>query len=331
MHKEIDVSAFASQIEDSLLKDTNEDLTFELPADITFLYEEDQEDTLIMRLNGTAPHNPRIREDEAAFESWALIIKAHQPQISRVKLDWTPAPIQAPETAEGPYRLFLYRVWKFAENFIWFDVYTSTQREQVKMMETFFAKTPMVNTLSTADTGPAAPLKQAVITYFMEEGFRDVNEKTGAFLDALYGPMPVSLRFPDAQGALVFEAAHRFIPLWGCNNDVELCLFDLKVREKGIGALSELFFNAHYMFDLYCAERKNILLTPPGQDTVPGGPLLFAQWFDYLSAGLLSDALHPAITPKVVKTLQEADNERLLFREPIRYRVPKALLRETSE
>jgi hypothetical protein len=328
MSKTIDTRAFSSQIEDSLLEDTAEDLTFELPADITFLYA-DQEDALIMRLNGTAPYNPRIREDEAAFESWALIIKAHQPQISQIRLDWTPAPIQSPETAEGPYRLFLYRVWKFAENFGWFDAYTGAQREQIKRMEAFFAETPMVNALSTADAGPVAPVKQAVITYFMEEGFRDLNEKTGAFLNALYGPMPVSLRFPDAHGPLVFEGAHPFIPLWGCSNEVELCLFDLKVREKHIGALSELFFNAHYMFDLYCAERKNIILTPPGPDAVPGNQLLFTQWFDYLSASILSDALHPAITPKVIKTLRDADNERLLFKEPVRYRVPKTLRQET--
>jgi hypothetical protein len=325
MIKEIDATAFSSQIEDSLLKDTEDDLTFELPAGVTFLYE-DQEGALIMRLDENAPHHPRIRENGSAFESWALIIKAHQPQITQIKLDWTPAPIQAPETAGGPYRLFLYRVWKCAESFSWFDVCNAAQREHIQMMKAFFAETPMVNALSTADARLADPVKQALIAYFTGEGCHDLcrslNEKTGAFLETLYGPMPVGLRFPGAQGPLVFENAHPVIPLWGCSNEIELCLFDLKIRDPHIGALSELFFSAHYMFDLYCAERKNIVLPPPGDDTVPGSQTLFAQWFDYLSACILSDALHPAITPKVIQTLQDTGSDRIVFKDPVRYRVP---------
>jgi hypothetical protein len=327
MSHEMDLSEFSAQIEDSLLKDAHEDFDFELPASIAFRYE-DEGNTLVMRLNEDAPHHARIQENEAAFESWALIIKAHQPQINQIRLDWTPDPVDGLEAAGGPYRQFLYRVWKFTENFRWFDVRHHAQREQIRMIEAFFADTPMVNALSKEDAGHMAPLKKSAVAYFTGEGCadlcRDLNEKTGGFFEALYGPMPVSLRFPDAQGPNVFEGAHSVIPLWS-PNDAELCLLDLKIREKKIGALSEFFFNAHFMFDLYCAERKNIILPPPSDDTAPGAPILFAQWFDYLSARILSDALHPAITPKVVKTLQDADQERILFKEPLHYRIPKAL------
>lgn len=196
------------------------------------------------RLNATCNN---MQTDNAAFEGWAVCLKAWLDEIETVHLRW-----DTPAEGNKHYNRFLYRVLRFCEAFPgWFSVSEENMKEVERFAEDLsglrnnsFSKAPELKAKHGGGFGET------------EMEFRMANE----FDDKLrehFGICSIDRQFPigvKKDGKQFFTGGLSAIDLWGLGQD-SISVIELKYNEgehtnRKVGIISELFLYSCVIRDI---------------------------------------------------------------------------------
>lgn len=274
-----------------------------LPSGIQFLQGEG--DTVVMALShcamGVAPKkNLNMQCDEAAFEAWALLIHVHCG--FRVELTWKKEP--EVKAYRGHYGRFLYRAMKFSEQYPdWFSL-SPALKDRVEAFRAYLHAHHFCNNVPASPASTNGKLENHVETLFAGECapvLRATAQRSGISLtESPCRQLPVGL-FEEVKSAetCVFTGRKSAIDLWTVSGD-SIVIFELKAKNPKAGILSELMFYANYMADMYINHTFNPV---ESKTSYRGYKQLFPLRFRHVQAAMLTDRLHPLITPDVLETM----------------------------
>jgi hypothetical protein len=181
-----------------------------------------------------------MQDDVAAFEAWALALKAWR-CVENVELDW-----EVPDSEDkrlGHYRRFLYRVGAFKRLFSpgWFSVRNSAY------LDLGSHRNLTINSATSAPSDPALGSREAIL----EKELTGSVEFANAFkLASRSRQFPVGLRDAESK-KWVFAGGKSAIDIVGVDTDGMLWVFELKAeKNQRLGILSELLFYCSMMRDL---------------------------------------------------------------------------------
>lgn len=279
-----------------------------LPSGIQFLPEHGG--TIVMSLSpqamGAAPaKNLNMQCDSAAFEAWALLIHVHCG--FRVILTWREEPTA--EAYRGHYGRFLYRAMKFAGQYPdWFALSPALEG-RVNDFRTFLHTHSFYNNIPAGLAGNNNHAENRMERLFAEECapiLRTIAEQGGISLrDApICRQLPVGLfEGKKSEETRVFTDRKSAIDLWTTSGD-SIVIFELKAENAKAGILTELMFYANYMADLYVNDNTfTPLAAPAAPAPCRGYRQLFPLRFGRVQAAILTDRLHPLITPEVLREM----------------------------
>ena len=265
--------------------------------------------------------NLNMQEAPAAFEAWALLIHAHCG--FSVQLDIEEASSPAPPV-RSHYGRFLYRAMKFAEQYgTWFSL-SERLKEPVadfarylyQMDASAGAKQNFCNGLPTKEPTNSTYLENRVEELFASSAQPVLSAITLREAGLTIAPagiwrqLPVGLYEKEKREATsVFTYGKSAVDLWALAGD-SMVIYELKVRNPMVGILTELMFYANYAYDMYVAENRFYPMAPPngtGNKELRGYPELYERRgsLRMIHGAMLTDQLHPLITPKVVDLMNE--------------------------
>jgi hypothetical protein len=231
-----------------------------------------------------------MQEDSAAFEGWAICLKANMPEnIDRVEIRW-----QEPDEnkqADLHYGRFLYRAWKFTQYFDWT---TCSHNFSDYSVDTFVLNFPQ---------GEASVPKNNTNPEYIAEC--KYVEKHKSEFSVLNHQLPVGV-FDKivSKSTAVMVGGKGQIDIWGIKDNT-LCVFELKVNNKMVGIISELMFYVNIMYDVITGKIGY----------GDGADKCTARSFDKLYNAIktirnihgffLADELHPLITEDAIKLLNK--------------------------
>lgn len=244
--------------------------------------------TLTMRDSGVK----NMQDDSAAFEGWALCLKAGlDVEATKCCLKWN----KPADPNDKHYQRFLYRADRFNSIFGgrdgWFFI-DDESKEFIVDLEIKDDKKYFLNTPSTPDEdrrndetkNKESRLENEILR--QQDNLKDLKKLCPANLQR---QLPVGLfREKVIKDNAIFPSKHSAIDLWGTNGD-DLYIFELKAAGNcKVGVLSELFFYTMVLQDEQAGrffrescEGKSIRNT------------------NQIKAFILAPELHPFITPKV--------------------------------
>lgn len=208
------------------------------------------EDCLLIHIASKGEKNPvneNMQDDGAAFEGWAICLKAWLPnQITRVCLSW-----DVPFNIKEHYNRFLYRVWKFSQMFKWFE-YNKNHSYEFKPFERPI--NDRINNCGSKIPARKEALCEEQVEYDLWK--HNQGEFTQKFsLTRLNHHLPVGVK--NADGSSFFTGRNSAIDLWGIDTDEYLRIFELKYiggikKSKNIkvGIISELLLYVNIMRDI---------------------------------------------------------------------------------
>jgi hypothetical protein len=207
--------------------------------------------TLKMTINKPCAN---MQTDSAAFEAWALILKANG-AVQNVELAFAEVNINKSFdfrnlcVCQHHFMRFLYRVMKFQKQFgDWFKIANCNQ-EELDQFQREFLKIPKYNNPPGSDSD-----------YNEKKGDEHILEKAFIHLEELRKKTGIDFslfdQFPN--GLFAYEISERnrvfntgYFDLWGIGENGHFNLFELKKPgNTKAGILSELFFYANYAYDL---------------------------------------------------------------------------------
>jgi hypothetical protein len=319
----------------------------QLPRDIDFFYEKGRL-TLLLGKEAIGfdyfdskgqKHHRNMQEDKAAFEGWAIVIKAFwKPTDEKynVSIDISddvlkelphPEEVFINKTAEGisagHYGRFLYRAYKFAEEFNWFELSDKIQR-RVNEYRDLLDKYECTNHL---------PDKEAGINKHKEIqaecSFSKHPNELKALCDGLISGdvyRQLGCRLEDKNGKYKFFTGGRSaMDLWNLSDDI-LNIFELKAvtetsKNRKVGIITELFFYVEYCQDMF--GEKNIF-TPQVMEASSekgrGYGILYNAQIRGVRGFFLTNKYHPLIKGKdedkdnkVLEVLKGNNNSKIEF------------------
>lgn len=254
----------------------------DVPQGIDFYTKDEKK----MKININYPQT-NMQDDKAAFEAWALIFHTsnkYEVTLSFKEINWDGTIVKLSE-GQPNYMRFLYRVWKFNEQMIWFNIEKDNQNVINKFKSEFIelkSKRQLLNNIPKMES--KVSLGNKGTEHFFENTFirvgpankilkNIVEVKNKTKLVNLYNQLPNGL-FKGSYKKDIKELTRIFptgyFDMWGISEDKELCIFELKVvdpkREdvynKSAGIISELFFYANYSKDIFmdnnCYDSKKV-------------------------------------------------------------------------
>ena len=265
-----------------------------LPAKIMFI---EEGDTLHMKMRQDNT-SANMQENNAAFEAWAFYAKSEG--YERIILSESEPEKEIDLIKEQQhYNRFLYRVLRFTEGFDWFTV-SDTLNEKIKNFE----QTKLLRT-DLCVNAPIVPAK--VDTHIPEahmerllvcDGNKDfLNRKLGTNIDKFYNQLPVGLFYEKVTSdTAIFPRSHAALDIWGLDNST-FHLVELKAKEnQNLGVLSEVFFYACFVYDMYCCrhlERKDSTDSQKYGEKLRGYPELIRANITSVTAHILTAKKHP--------------------------------------
>ena len=250
---EYEKKTFKEPLRNRVLAESGRSRNIILPKYISFNIQEDKKLLLNIEeqkgifageeiaLNATCKN---MQTDNAAFEGWAVCLKAWLPdEIITVELKW-----DVPKDKNEHYNRFCYRVMKMKEAFNWFSIASFNQCEIDKFQE-------HLNNLQN-NCGNKIPEKkfkhggkvgENAVEYDMvhEQNFPQLlcNHYN---IPKIYHQLPVGVK---QDGIYFFAGSTAAIDLWGMNGN-ELTIIELKYENEMVGIISELFFYTSLMRDI---------------------------------------------------------------------------------
>ena len=210
------------------------------------LYIQEQEglrDGEKVKVNATCNN---MQSDNAAFEGWAVCLKAWLPNtINAVELKW-----DAPSDGDtNPhYRRFCYRVVKMLDAYEWFTI-NETNKEGIEsfMNSLKGLQNNCGNSIPEKKFKHGGGVGENAVEYDMvheQDLSKKMREKYG--VDNIYHQLPVGIKKDNDS---FFAGTKAAIDLWGMH-DKELTIIELKYENNMVGIISELFFYVNIIRDI---------------------------------------------------------------------------------
>ena len=233
-----------------------------------------------------------MQTDNAAFEGWAVCLKAWLPNaISTVELKWD-------EPSDGNsnphYRRFCYRVVKMLDAYEWFSI-NETNKNGIESFihELKGLQNNCGNSIPVKKFKHGGGVGENAVEYDMvhEQNFpQKMCEKYG--VDNIFHQLPVGIK---KENAFFFAGTKAAIDLWGMH-DNELTIIELKYENNMVGIISELFFYVNIIRDIICGriEKPTAVLEYEKE--------LYMRINDMkkIHARMLADTFHPLIKNEAV-------------------------------
>lgn len=267
-----------------------------------------------------------MQTDNAAFEGWAICLKAWLPQdIEFVELSWDiPHDMKANDNRWCHYRRFVYRVLRFSEQYKWFDVSEKNRSELHKFKQKLkelrnnnFKEVPKPKVNYNK-------LNETTVEYILSTTLSGVVKRQFN-LDFIDRQFPVGVK---SGGKKFFTSNESAIDLWGAKDNV-LTIIELKYILKGsknknikVGIISELFMYSCIMRDILSG-----LICRPKQTPNKNEETFYQQIHKYnnIKACMLANEYHPLVeSDSVIDILNDyskVDNQISVVFKKSRYKL----------
>lgn len=232
-----------------------------------------------------------MQTDNAAFEGWAVCLKAWFPsRIQKVILRWD---IPSKEKKNPHYRRFLFRAWRFEQLYDWFTIDEYDRGEIIEFARNY--NNLKINS-SNSDPEQKGNLENRTEYFFVKEShlarqFKDYY-KTNNFDHQLH----VGIKRGNEQ---FFTGGQSAIDLWG-RKDSTLTIIELKCHNIMVGIISELFLYICVTISLAKGE-----ISTPNTCALEHESLLFAniRRVNTFHAEMLADEFHPLLENEAVLSI----------------------------
>lgn len=251
-----------------------------------------------------------MQDDGAAFEGWAIVLKTYWNRDNNynVKLvvDFDLPDVfdtfinkQHPEVSLGHYGRFLYRAYKFREEFDWFGLDERIDFAVNEYMHLLIDR-KATNHLQKDEAGINDKPEIRVEKAFSDNPNELIELTNGKISGEVHRQLDCWLESEDEKYQFL-TSGKSAIDLWNKTNST-LNIFELKAKHNiKVGIITELFFYSEYCSDFYGKYAK----FKPRQtsNNVRGYLELINGKIDDVKAYFLGDEYHPLVTNEAVKTL----------------------------
>lgn len=235
-----------------------------------------------------------MQSDNAAFEGWAICLKAWLPEhIEYVNLKWdTPNDNYITPNNRQHYNRFLYRALRFSQQYVWFSIDVNNKREVDNFKSELYGLQNNNYSNMPSLKGNVNDLGETSVEYLLATKFAD-SMKEHFNLDSIDRQFPVGVK---RQGKQFFTGGMSAIDLWGMKENV-LTIIELKfnggkTKNKKVGIISELFMYSNIMQDIISGSILRPASTPNKHEEAFYRK---HQSFSMLKACMLSDEFHPLV------------------------------------
>lgn len=205
-----------------------------------------------------------MQNDSAAFEGWALALYVYLLDMNGtiiLKAPAVEANITQSETIIRHYRRFLYRAMKFQEQFPWFQLDEKLAGNVLQFKEEL-KNTRFVNNIGNGSAGINGQLENMVEAMLADKNTNALL-KIASTAGYQIGANKINRQLPVGLFKEKANEANRFFPggksaidLW-TQNESTISIFELKTQNKMIGMVTELFFYANYIYDMFCDDSTS--------------------------------------------------------------------------
>jgi len=276
-----------------------------LPKYISFTIIDDSQ-KLFLYIDGQAV-GQNMQTDNAAFEGWAVCLKAWLPdRINYVKLKWDkPSFNKENENGILHYHRFLYRVLRFSEQYSWFSI-DEENREEIAQFEKEFVNLRNNSYTKEPDLklGHNGEISETVVEFMFATVLKSSIMSQFDLAD-VGRQFPVGVQKNDKP---FFTGGMSAIDLWGTKGN-KLTIIELKYNGSDsnnikVGIISELFLYSNIMSDIV----KGKILPPSSPSKVNAEKSFYSECKKYtqIHAEMLSDKYHPLVeNDKVFEILND--------------------------
>jgi|GEM_PF-1053150 len=271
----------------------------DLPRDIDFT---ESGNTLYMTMNQDCA-SENMQDNNAAFEAWALVAKAAG--YCEVVLSESESTEELQGIKKSHYSRFLYRVSCFVKGFEWFSVSDELEEKIDEFVNTELSRDDLfVNAPLSKPTVPDDKSHEAVMeNLLVQDNNRDyLNNILGTSIETFYQQLPVGLFGGSVvKGNEIFPRGKAAIDIWGLDGST-FHLIELKVKNnQNLGVLSEVFFYACFVSDMYCnrhletKDSDDLQKCKTGGEDHRGYTQLINAKVDSVVAYILTEKKHPRL------------------------------------
>ncbi|WP_418309456.1 hypothetical protein [Phascolarctobacterium succinatutens] len=246
----------------------------EFPKNITLKYDE-KEATLTMELSaaaaGLVKDKFNMQDDAAAFEAWALIIKAEanyrKKNLKKIVLGVkgvSDSDYNIAKPSNGCLGRFLYRILKFKEQYgEWFDLSNILKGYRDNFISYLSGEHEFKNNVPVgeAETNEYKLWNKGLEKY-AEWMFGTDNELKenilGLAKDTIIDrQLPVGLYEDEVKkDNVVFTGGSAAIDFWALDDKEKVInVYELKTKNKMVGVLTEIFFYSNYVNDIFVNQK----------------------------------------------------------------------------
>ena len=233
-----------------------------------------------------------MQTDKAAFEGWAICLKAWLPdKVKTIKLDWT-----TPDNKNLHYNRFLYRVIKFKQCYKdWFGYNPEKQKELV----CFYKSMKRAQNNNSHKNAAEGTNKEGIVEYNLINNEENKQRLVEALnLDLVWHHLPVGVKTSNRKG--LFTGRQSAIDIWGITKDNVLNVIELKYNKNKnnqlynikVGIISELFCYCNIMNDI----RRDYIQKPAiSKKGIESEKALYAREWNSVEGVMLATDYHPLL------------------------------------
>lgn len=283
-----------------------------LPSDMEFFIDTEKKELIITLSPKGICSN--MQTDAAAFEGWAICLKAWLPEyITNVKIAGEIPTFPATKSAikskeEKHYNRFLYRLEKFIKTYKWAfsDDYTNAIKEFAE--HHLIINVPMKNKKTERASHQEAQLELEYCTQHKDD------------YDCINHQLPVGL-FHNEVTATNAITSRGLIDIWSIKDEI-LTIFELKIpTNKMVGIISELMFYTNVMSDVM-KHRINILEPSKERDFDKLYSLYQNESCKKIKSIFLANEVHPLIKSNLSTVLEIINTGNFLIETEYSYDRP---------
>lgn len=282
------------------LKEKTDNNNIKLPQYISFILEEHS--TILLYIQEQIADNGKIlnalsknmQGDNAAFEGWAIVLKAWCPdKASKVRLKWD-VPSQMTSKEKSHYNRFCYRVVKMLDAYEWFSI-DETNKVDIEIFkkELKDLQNNCGNNKPEKKFKTGGALGENAVEYDMVHEQDFPNKMCEKYdVECINHQLPVGVK---KNGESFFAGSKAAIDLWGMRGN-ELTIIELKYENKMVGIISELFFYVNIIRDMILGniDKPTAILSYEKE------LYMRIKSMKKIHARMLADIYHPLIEKKEV-------------------------------
>ena len=230
-----------------------------------------------------------MQTDNAAFEGWAICIKAWMPErIDKVCLKWA---IPESDNRSLHYNRFLYRALRFKDAYSWFYVDNSLNQELEEFEKNL---TNLSNNFGNKEPLRPNSRGEKYLEYNIVHTY-NAEFKKKYELETFNHQLPVGVKKDNKS---FFTGGASAIDLYGLAGDT-ISIFELKYNNKMVGIISELFLYANIIRDMI----RGVISSPNPSRCKRDSEIKLYERISMLNgikAYMLSEKYHPLVKKKEV-------------------------------